>query len=260
MRIIIITIAILLILSNGLALGQSFEDLVLEGKELIDEGVNLWKYNKMLTARALFERMLETQDDNNKWLIYYYLTYCDYRLADYFMSQDDKKQAKDFIDDGLEMLDKCIELKPKSADAFALRSSLLGRKAGLNPLKAIWYGPKSNNAIKNALQLDNQNPRVYLIKGINQYFTPEMWGGGKEKALSTLKKSVELFSKDTAEFPMPDWGYDESYMWLGIIEMDLNHLDSAEVCLQRALEKNPNCGRIKNVLLFKLEEKRKVGN
>jgi hypothetical protein len=85
MKLTIIKSIAILLLFFGWVVAQDYEEFFLEGKELIDEGVNQWKQDQMLAARALFERMLETQNENDKWFAHYYVAYCDYRLADYFI-------------------------------------------------------------------------------------------------------------------------------------------------------------------------------
>ena len=57
------------------------------------------------------------------------------------------------------------------------------------------------------MKLDPENPRPYLLKGMGAMYTPEQYGGGKDKALPILEKAVEKFAKfKPTNSIMPKWG------------------------------------------------------
>jgi len=248
---------LIIFICTGPIYGQSpaaIDSLILQGKEQIQKALDAWDLQQMLAARAHFERLLN--DPTYPWLIHYYIGYTDLRIVNYCFSKNDKEMAKKFVDDGIEYLKKAIELKGDFAEGYALLSSLYGNKIGLNPLLGITLGPKSGRMRKKALQLAPENPRVHLIAGQSAYYTPRMWGGGKEKALKHIQKAIQCFNTFKVEKPiLPTWGHEEAYAYLGLIQMDLGDFPEARKSFQKALEINPNYGWVKHVLLKKLEEK-----
>ncbi len=254
---------LLLILFLGLNLqAQSLspaDSLLLKAKHQLDNAIREWSESDLQNARALFERLLNRTD--KKFLVHYYIAYADYHLINFYQKDETRDQMEKFLDDGIQHLKQSIELNENFSESFALLSSLLGRKISLSPLKAIVLGPRSGTAITKAIQLEPENPRVHFIAGINAYFTPKMFGGGKDKARHSLKKALQLFEKYRSPSSLyPDWGYADTYAWLGIFAIDADSLNRAETYFQKALKVNPDFRWVKNHLLPKLrEEKQKAG-
>ena len=68
-------------------------------------------------------------------------------------------------------------------------------------------GMKSGMLLGKAMQLDPENPRAYFLKGQGLVYTPEQFGGGKDKAIPVLETAVEKFKKfKPASSIMPNWG------------------------------------------------------
>jgi len=251
--------AFLLILFLGLNLrAQSLspaDSLLLKAKLQLNEAIRQWNESDLQNARALFERLLNQTD--KKFLVHYYIAYADYHLINFYQKDEIKDRMEKFLDDGIQHLKQSIELNENFSESFALLSSLLGRKISLSPFKAIVLGPRSGTAISKAMLLEPENPRVHFIAGINAYFTPRMFGGGKDKARHSLKKALQLFPEYQSPSPLyPDWGYPETYAWLGVFAIDADSLDRAESYFQKALEVDPDYSWVKNYLLPKLQEEK----
>jgi tetratricopeptide (TPR) repeat protein len=241
----------------GIVLGESPDELILQGKRMIKDANSQWNQEEMLTARSFFENISDL--DSRKWLLDYYIAYCDYRLMNYAFSKNDKKAVERFVDHGIEKLEEYMELKTGSSDAHALLSSFYGSKISLDPQLGPRLGSLSNSAMTKALERGAENPRVHLIRGISYYYTPEQWGGGKDKALASLKESVRLYAQEKTEPIMPDWGHSEAYGWLGRVEMDLGNQETARAHYQKALEIDPSNTWVKNILLPRLEKEDSLG-
>lgn len=247
-----IRIILVLLVSAITVLSQSIEEYIIQGKEKIESAHLHWDKNGMLEARAFFERILSKTD--KVWLVNYYIAYCDYRLTTYAFGENNKKEAKKYVNDGIKRLKISIEAKSNFADAYALLSSFYGNKIALNPWSGFWYGPKSGKMIEKAFALEPNNPRLHIISGISAYYTPETWGGSKEKSRETFNKAAELFKNENVEAILPDWGYSEVYGWLGLVELNLGDTSSAKVHFKRALEINPENGWVKYNLLPQVEK------
>lgn len=197
-----IHIILILLISAVMVFSQSIEEYVIQGKEKIESAYLHWDKNGMLEARAFFERILSKTDQ--VWLLNYYIAYCNYRLTAYAFSENNKKEANMYVNDGIKRLNACLDSKLDCADAYALLSSFYGNKIALNPWSGFWNGPKSGKMIEKAFALEPNNPRIHIISGISAFYTPEKWGGGKEKSREAFSKAAELFKNENVEAIMPD--------------------------------------------------------
>ncbi|MEJ2627470.1 MAG: tetratricopeptide repeat protein [bacterium] len=232
----------------------AIDSLILNGKEMINEAVNNWDPADMQQARAYFERLLS--DTTYPWLIHYYIGYIDMRLFHVFFSEESKEEAKLFIENGIEHVEKAVEIKDDFGEGYALLSSLLGNKISLNPMLGMTLGMKSGIMISRAFKLAPENPRVSLIAGESAYYTPRIFGGGKEKAMENLKKAIEFFQTNQPQSSLhPSWGYDEAYAFKGMIHADWEQWEEAKNSYKKGLEINPHNGWISMNLLPNLEEK-----
>ena len=69
------------------------------------------------------------------------------------------------------------------------------------------YGGIANQAIEKAIMLNAENPRAYLQRGISLFYTPEMFGGGKDKAMPVLEMAGKKFAAfKPASSIEPNWG------------------------------------------------------
>jgi hypothetical protein len=69
------------------------------------------------------------------------------------------------------------------------------------------YLPKAKQVLNKAKQLNPANPRPYYLLANIIYFTPKIYGGGKEKALPLLNEAIDKFNKFKPVYDiMPVWG------------------------------------------------------
>jgi len=72
------------------------------------------------------------------------------------------------------------------------------------------YGKKAGEALQKGMSLNPSNPRIYYLQGMNLFFTPAQFGGGKDKAKVAFQKAVDLFKTDHPKSLYPIWGEKES--------------------------------------------------
>ena len=111
-------------------------------------------------------------------------------------------------------------------------------------------GPETKRVLEKSKRLDGNNPRVVLIDGMNDYYTPAVFGGDKQRAISKMEHALELFAKEEIHDSLqPSWGYDEACAHLGIMRQETGDLEGAREAFVKALEINPNNGWVKSQLL-----------
>lgn len=249
-QLFILALMLLLPFWNALpALAQDADSLILKGKRLLRQGYNQSNLDQLHRARTLFARATNGQEHTA--LAHYYIGLARYRAIN--LVQDDEDQTLRYMNDGINHLEKTIELKPDFAEAHALLSGLYGQKIGMQPFKAMTLGPKSDQAMERAKELAPNSPRVSLIDGTGDYFKPGMFGGDKEAALKKFERAAQLAEQEQVDDPlMPSWGHAEAHAWIGYAHMEAGRTKEARQAFEKALEINPDYGWVKEVLLPKL--------
>ena len=223
-----------------------FEVPFVEGKELIQQAIDTSAPDQLYRAQKLFERA--RQNGGREEFALYYLALCEYRLATLFASAPDE-QAQ-CINRTLEYLKEAIELEDNFSDAHALLASAYSQKLGLNPHLGMVLGPEIKRVLEKSKRLEGNNPRVVWTDAMNDYYTPAMFGGDKQRAITKLEQALELFAKEEIrDLFQPSWGYDEACVHLGIMRQETGDPEGARQAFVKALEVNPNNGWVKDHLL-----------
>ena len=228
------------------AVAQEADSLLLQGKELLQQGYNQYNLNQLQEARSLFVRA--ANGEAHTGLAHYYAGLAQYRALN--LAQGDEEQALRFANDAINHLQKATELRPDFAEAHALLSGLYGQKTGLKPSTAMTLGPKANRTMTRAKDLAPNSPRVVLIDGTSDYFKPSMFGGDKEAALKKFERAAQLAQQEEISDPLqPDWGHAEAYAWIGYAHMEAGRTEEARQAFEHALKINPEFGWVKDELL-----------
>ncbi len=217
---------------------------ILEIKTLQQEAVDKGDAEKLKEVSTKLERLSTFGD--KEWLVNYYIALNSYRIGT--IAYDDKEMSEKYIESAKETIQKSIKGKDDFADSHALFTSILGMEIGFKPQLAMTNGMQSAKEIEKAKKLDPANPRVYMIDGTGKLYTPKMFGGGVDKAISLFEKSAELFKKEENRGIYPDWGRDEVYIWLGNAYKEKKEDSTAIEFYKKALEINPDCGWAKEIL------------
>ena len=226
--------------------GIESEAPFVEGKELLQQAIDSSNPDQLYEAQKLFDRA--RQDGHHEEFALYYLALCEYRLATLFASAPDEQAQS--INRTIEHLKGAIELEDNFSDAHALLASAYGQKLGLKPHLGMALGPEIKRVLEKSKRLEGDNPRVVLIDGMSDYYTPAVFGGDKQRAISKMEQALELFAKEEIRDPFrPSWGYDEACAQLGIMRQEAGDIEGAREAFVKALEVNPNNGWVKNHLL-----------
>lgn len=219
-------------------------------KQALQQGHNHGSAQEVLAVRARIQQLALAEPQSAE--LQYWLAVADWRAVPLLQFRDsDKKKAKKQCDAGVAAANQAIRLDPQMGAAYAVRSGLNGLAIGLgNPMLGMTLGPKIEVDSKKALELSPADPRVHLIDGIGTLHKPGFVGGGADKALEKLKKTIELFAAESVTDPAaPDWGRDDAYAWAGRAAMKLEDWKAAREYFDKALEFNPENGWVRTQLL-----------
>lgn len=186
-------------------------------------------------------------------LVHYAIAYAGWRLST--NPSVSARERDDLLDDAETRLKTAVKLDPKFAEGYALLSGVYGLKINFSPMSGILLGPRSGGAIDRAEQLEPENPRVLLSRGIGKFNTPAMFGGSIKDAESCLRRAIDRFAVESPAKPFPAWGRLDAHAWLGQVLARRGDKAAARAEYERALEVAPKSGWVQFVLMPALEKK-----
>ncbi len=157
----------------------------------------------LMMAANNFERI--AMAEQNKWIPYYYSSYALVRSS-YVMS--DKTKVDEVLDKANQFVIIADSLQPKNSEITTIKAFIASGRIMVNPMaRGAQYGPLAGSFLDEAIQLDPSNPRPYMLKGTAAYYTPEQWGGGKDKAARLLQTAIDKYAAfKPADDLAPNWG------------------------------------------------------
>ena len=150
-----------------------------------------------------FERI--ALKEPKEWLPAYYVALG--QVMAFNLTQDNSmyelmaKRAEEFIN-------KSDAINPDNSEIYVLKNMISGLFIRINPMvNGQKYGPIAAMQLEKAMQLDPENPRAYMQKGMTLFFTPAQWGGDKEqgKVLMELAATKYEVFKPASNIA-PFWG------------------------------------------------------
>ncbi len=226
---------LILFVRFGTSLNAQNNEKIIEARDKLALSKNK---DELIQVKSELERQLVLNYKN--YVLHYYIALADQTLANTYANSD-MKLAASFINDAIDNCMESIELKEKFDEPYILLSSLYGYKISIEPFNAVELAMKSTNYLKQAKKMNPNNPRLYLVSGINNYYTPEVYGGGMELAKENFNKALELFARYKLPDPTyPNWGLADTYGWLGQIAEKSSDLALAENYYKKGLEIDPN--------------------
>ncbi len=155
-------------------------------------------------ASAAFERIGDAEKD--KWLPYYYAALSLSTAG--WIDQNLDKDAN--AEKGLALLDKAKAINDNS-ELYAVRNMLETQQMLVDPQsRYMSYGVKAAEDLEKGMAMDSANPRLYYLRGMSLFNTPEQFGGGKDKAKPVLEKAMSLYNSSTPQSLYPDWGKEQT--------------------------------------------------
>ena len=235
---------------------QSSRDLLLEAKDILEEGANFDSEEILLQARAAFERL--TGDEDLAMLAHYYAASAASELANILDESGQsgvRRAILGHVDYAIEHFEAAVALDSTFAEGWLLLSASYAQKITVKPLNAVGLGRRFSRAMNRAEELEPDNPRVVLLRAITDYNLPRIVGGNKNRAVNGLLRAAKLYRNENVTDPaLPSWGHDQTYARLGIAYMDRGDFDEAREAFDEALSLNPDYQWISRTLLPSLDE------
>lgn len=186
---------------NCFAQKSDFPASVLLGLEQCKKAENSEDAAKVATY---FESIAKTA--TKEWTPSYYAAYCNLYAG---LLTTDKAVKDQYWDKALLEIDQADAISANNSEIYALKGYLQFMKMSISPMSRMNYMTESAESMEKAAAINPENPRVYLIKGQDIYYTPEAYGGGPAKAKSLLETAVSKFATfKPVKAVDPNWGAD----------------------------------------------------
>jgi tetratricopeptide (TPR) repeat protein len=152
-------------------------------------------------------------------------------LVEAAQDHQNDKLIKRAAEEGVAAAETAAKLSPNSSEAHRLLGELLGELIPHVFAGGIRYGERSTKEIERAIQLDPHNPNAYVARATSYFFTPQKFGGSKEKAADMLKKAIATEpDSDAAE---------TAHVWLAVVYQALGQKENAVSEITQAVKLNP---------------------
>jgi GNAT superfamily N-acetyltransferase len=152
---------------------------------------------------------------NTEWASHYYNAYAKGNLS--YMEKDEAKRDA-YLDEADHELGEAVAILGKDNDeTFVLAGMLANARMAVKP-QARWqkYGKLFEENLEKAKAINAENPRIYYLMGMSNFFKPKMFGGGKKAALPYFEKASGFYAKETdADMAKPFWGKMQCNYFLG---------------------------------------------
>ena len=146
------------------------------------------------------------------WQPYYYAALSIIKKGRELMQKNQVAQLDDVAKEAQNYIDKAEALSPNNAEIFILKKMNHGLKMMVNPMER-WQteGQAAQVALNEAKKLDPENPRISILEAEDLYYTPEQFGGNKQKGIELFKKALEQFKTYKVKSSVdPNWGQGEA--------------------------------------------------
>ncbi len=153
-----------------------------------------------------FERIANAE--KTQWLPYYYAALCQVNMANSYFQLQQLDKIDPIMEKAEPLLIKAEELEKNNSEIFCLKKMFNTGKMMADPMnRYMTYGPAASQALETAKGLDAGNPRVYLLEGIDKYYTPEQYGGSKTQGKELFAEAAKkLGTFKPASSIHPSWG------------------------------------------------------
>lgn len=154
--------------------------------------------------------------EKSQWLPYYYAAYATIEKGRVQMRGGDVSGLDAVSDEAQKNVDKALALSPDNAELLILQKMIHGLRMIVDPQTHYMTEAASGaQALAKAEKLDPENPRITLLRAEDTYYTPEQFGGSKEKGLALFQKALEQYNNyQPAGKLYPSWGKGEAEYFL----------------------------------------------
>jgi tetratricopeptide (TPR) repeat protein len=208
----------------GISAGETVDAVTQQAREARDKG-------DVQTLQNLISGVQEEVSRTNAFEANLRLALFDSWLCEAAHDRQNDKILKEAAQNGVAAAERAVKLNPESSEAHRLVGALLGELIPHVFAGGMRLGPRSTTEIEKAIQLDPRNSEAHVARAKAYFFTPQAFGGNKDKAIESLQKAIAIDPASDAA--------GTAHIWLASFYRSLGKTDSAISEISVALKMNP---------------------
>ena len=178
-----------------------------------------------------------------------------YGYTGWCLGNDEKSEAKKNLSKLEKNLEKLRDKAGPTVNYHAYSAAAYGFKIGLKNWKAPFFGPKSMDHGKKALEMDSLSFQANVEMGNIWNHMPELFGGSVEKALKYYEKALEIYENREEQLAEKKWLYLNVIAISGQLEFEEGNYEKALQFYEKALNIEPKFTWLEKELLPQLKSK-----
>ncbi len=231
-RIVLLLLFVVMALSQ--VYSQSLNDRIYHA--YISAEMDEW-FNTMTEMQSVWEI-------TGSYDMLYDLVVAQYGYIAFSIAAGHDRVAREYVREAEDNLEILLDQFPEMARAHALLGAIYGFKVGLNPIKAVVFGTRAIKENARSMELDPDDPQIWMEKGNIQFFKPDLFGPDSREAARHYRKAVELFEsnpKDTVK----NWLYLNTLRNLADAYIDYGAYYKADETYRKILRVEPGLSWIR---------------
>ena len=221
--------------------------------DVLDRAVVLGDAEGIDGARERSRRLLDgAAAGQQRARVRYLLAYANWRQLGVRTDLDDDGRD-DLAEEAAALLAENIAAGAADVEARALLGAVYGMQIGSSVWRGMTLGRRAAQAFDDARAIDERNPRFLLLKGIDAFHRPAMFGGGLERAERWFRSAIGHFEAQPPDLPWPNWGRLDARAWLGQTLARRGDPDGAREQYEMLLKVEPEYAWVRHVLLPRLD-------
>ena len=183
----------------------------------------------------IHNKLIRLYEQKNHSILIYWISYTEFYQSIYYLNIKQLKLSERTCDIAIENLTK---IENKNSEEYALLASIRGFSLQFKGMKVPLLAMKAKEEALLALESDSLNLRANYVFANNDFFTPKIYGGGKDVE-KFLLKAISLPNQQIVNNILPSWGKVASYDLLIRFYIKENNIDAAKKITNDAISKFP---------------------
>ena len=179
--------------------------------------------------QQLVEKARREANETERFDAYLRLALLNVWLCEAAEAHQNNEVFKRAAEGGVAAAEKAVELNPQSSEAHQLLGDLLNQLIPHVFGGGMRYGKRSMDELDKAIELDSKNADAYVSRSISYYYTPESFGGSRQKAFELLTKAADI-----------DPRADSPHIWLAMFHLEAGRAQDALREINLARRANPD--------------------
>ncbi len=225
--------------------------LILSGNTYNERIYRAYTKGNMILWKTTMDEMQAAKNPDNRFSLE--LLNYQYGYLGWLLSKGEKEEAKQLLKHAQKIIQRLDESGYNPSMVYAYKAAFVGFEIGIHPYKAPFIGPNSYKYVEQALAYNSKNYFAYLQKANILFYTPSIFGGSKEEAITNLLKAFALYQDSQLE--TKDWNLLNILGSLIVFYSEQNDYLKAKRYCEKALALEPNFAWVKNELYPQTLEK-----